>query len=419
MTDAPPPLLNWARNVTYRAVRSHRPATLDDLHRTVAENGRIRALGSGHSFSLVGDTTADLIRLDLLPATVELDTAAGTARVSAGMTYARLATELQRSGLALPNLASLPHISVAGSCATGTHGSGETLRCLAAAVCAVELVGPDGDVLVVGRDSDPDTFPGTVVALGALGVVTRLTLDVEPAYAVSQRMLVDVPLDAVQERPDGVFAAGYSVSVFTRWRDGVANVLLKRRTDRSAGQWSQGRPATVPVHPVPEQSAANCTAQLDQPGPWHERLPHFRPEYVPGSGRELQSEYFVPRDRAGAAIAAVRQVGELLAPVLQISELRSVRGDDLWLSPAYGRDSVTLHFTWVDDLAAVLPVIGAVEARLRPLQARPHWGKLTTIPPDEIVAAYPRATDFHKLKNALDPDGKFRNSFVDALFLHG
>ncbi|GAA2905215.1 putative xylitol oxidase [Actinoplanes cyaneus] len=416
MTDVSTPQRNWARNVTYRAARLHRPATTDELRRTVAENPRIRALGSGHSFSLVADTTADLVRLDLLPAGVELDTAGRTVRVSAGTTYARLATELHRAGFALANLASLPHISVAGSCATATHGSGATLGCLASAVRAVELVGPDGDLLALSRDSHPDTFPGTVAALGALGVVAGLTLDVEPTYEVSQRMLVDVPLDAVQESPDDVFATGYSVSVFTKWHGGRANVLVKRRPDRPAGPWSWGRQATVPVHPVPEQSAENCTAQLDQPGPWHERLPHFRPEYVPGSGRELQSEYFVPRHRAAEAIAAVRQISDRLAPVLQISELRVVREDDLWLSPAYRRDSLTLHFTWADDLAAVLPAIEAVEEQLRHLEPRPHWGKLTRIPPREIAAGYPRATDFDKLRNTVDPHGKFRNDFVDALF---
>ncbi|MEJ3744825.1 FAD-binding protein [Actinomycetes bacterium KLBMP 9797] len=416
MTDTAAPLSNWARNVTYGATRLHRPATLDEVCRTVAGSVRIRALGTGHSFSLVGDTTAELIRLDRMPRTVAIDAAAGVVHVSAGTSYAHLAGELHRVGFALPNLASLPHISVAGSCATGTHGSGATLRCLASAVRAVHLVGADGQVVEFDRDGQPDTFPGTVVALGALGIVTRLTLDIEPAYEVAQRVLVDVPLDEIQANLDAVFAAAYSVSVFTSWRGGRANVFLKRRTDRPAGDWTAGRPATVPVHPVPEQPAANCTTQLDRPGPWHERLPHFRPEYVPGSGRELQTEYFVPREHGAAAIGALRRLGDLMAPVLQISELRAVRGDDLWLSPAYGRDTVALHFTWVDDLPAVLPVIGAVEARLGPLGPRPHWGKLTLMSPGEILDRYPRAADFAKLGATLDPAGKFGNAFVEALF---
>ncbi|MEU7585777.1 FAD-binding protein [Micromonospora sp. NPDC049230] len=416
MHDISPPLRNWAGNLTYGPTRLHRPTTLDELRRTVSGSPRIRALGTGHSFSRAADTTAELVRLDRMPDTVRIDAAAGTVEVSAGTTYAHLASRLHPAGFALANLASLPHISVAGSCSTGTHGSGETQRSLAAAVRAVQLVGADGDLVELDRDRDPAGFPGAVVALGALGIVTRLTLDIEPAYEVAQRVRLDVPLDEITARLDEVFAAAYSVSVFTSWRTGRASVFLKRRTDRPAGTWAGGHAATAPVHPVPEQPADNCTEQGDRPGPWHERLPHFRPEYVPGSGVELQSEYFLPRESAAAAITALRGLADMMAPVLQISELRAVRGDELWLSPAYGRDTVTVHFTWVDDLAAVTPVIEAVEERLRPFQPRPHWGKLTRMRPDEIVAAYPRATDFAKLVETMDPDGTFGNAFVEALF---
>ncbi|KXK63102.1 FAD-binding protein [Micromonospora rosaria] len=407
---------NWGGNVTFAAARLHRPRTLDELRRIVAASRRIRALGSGHSFSAVADTTGDLVRLDRLPHTVDVDPDSSTVTVAAGATYAEVATRLQAAGYALANLASLPHISVAGSVATGTHGSGEALPCLAAQVRAVRLVGPEGDLVDLDRDADPDTFPGAVVALGALGVVTRLTLDVEPTYRLAQHVRVGVPLDEVAERLDEVFGAAYSVSVFTHWIDGEAVVWLKRRTDRPVADWAGGRAATVPVHPVPELPADNCTDQLDVPGPWHERLPHFRPDYVPGSGRELQSEYYLPRHRATEAIAALRRLAPVLDPVLQISELRAVRGDDLWLSPAYRRDSVTVHFTWADDPVAVPPVIRAVEELLLPLGARPHWGKLSAADPARIAAGYERAEDFRKLAASLDPVGRFRNAHLDALF---
>ncbi|HCU48554.1 MAG TPA: FAD-binding protein [Micromonosporaceae bacterium] len=410
---------NWAGNVTFGAARVYRPDSVGELRRIVAASARIRALGSGHSFSVVADTADDLVRLDGLPSSVKINTVDSTTVVAAGMRYAEVAAELHRAGYALANMASLPHISVAGSCATGTHGSGDTLRCLAASVAALRLVGADGDLIEVGRDSDPGTFPGTVVALGALGIVTELTLDIEPAYEMTQRVRLAVPLDEVTGRFDEVFGAAYSVSAFTDWRSGAADVWLKSRSDWPATEWAGGRAALHPVHPVPGMAPEFSTTQMGLPGPWHERLPHFPPHLTPGAGEELQSEFYLPREVAPAAFAAIRDLADRIAPVLHIAEIRTVRADDLWLSPAYGQDTVTLHFTWIKDFAAVLPVLAAVEERLMPLGARPHWGKLTRLSGPEIIARYPRGTDFALLAAAYDPTGKFRNAFVESLLPGG
>jgi xylitol oxidase len=151
------------------------------------------------------------------------------------------------------------------------------------------------------------------------------------------------------------------------------------------------------------------------PGPWHERLPHFRPEFTPSAGEELQSEWLLPRESAPEVMAAIRGLGDRIAPLLHISEIRTIRSDDLWLSPAQGRDSVAFHFTWYKDPDAVLPVVAELDAKLMPLGARPHWGKVTTAAPSDIVAAYPHVADFARLVRTLDPEGKFRNRFVDAL----
>jgi xylitol oxidase len=414
------PAANWAGNVTFAAARVHQPASVEALCAVVGRSPRIRALGSGHSFSLVADTTGDLVRLDGLPPAVEIDRANRAVTVSAGLTYAQVAVELQQAGFALANLASLPHISVAGSCATGTHGSGDTQRGLASSVAALQVVGPDGDLVDWRRDGRPgrtrDSFPGSVVALGALGIVTRLTLDIQPAFQVAQRVFLGVPLDDVAGGLDEVFGAAYSVSAFTDWRSGAANVWLKRRIDQPEAAWAGGRPAQRAVHPVPKMPPDFSTEQLGVPGPWLERLPHFRPDLPPSAGAELQSELFLPRARAPAAFAALRGIGDLMAPVLHIAEVRTVRGDDLWLSPAYGRDSVTFHFTWRRDAAAVGPVLAAVEERLMPLGARPHWAKLTTATPQAVIAGYERAGDFRRLMHQRDPARKFCNEFVNGLF---
>ncbi|SHJ98114.1 xylitol oxidase [Nocardiopsis flavescens] len=416
MSASPAPVRNWAGNLTYASPRIHRPADHGALAALVRDTPRIRALGSGHSFNRVADSDHDLVRLDGLPREVAVDRESSTVTVSAGTRYADLAAELHRRGLALANLASLPHISVAGSCATGTHGSGNGLRCLAAAVRGIELLGPDGEAVRLARDTDPDVLPGAVVALGLLGVVTRLTLEVEPAFEVSQRVRLDVPLEEVAADADAVFGSAYSVSLFTDWNGDAGRVWLKHREGDPAGGWSGGRPADTPQHPVPGMPAGPATEQLGAPGPWFERLPHFRPGFTPSAGEELQSEFYLPRSAAAAAFAALRGLGDRIAPVLYVSEVRTVRGDDLWLSPAYGRDSIAFHFTWRRDPEAVAPVLAAVEERLAPLGALPHWGKLATLPPQEVAASYERAADFADLLERFDPRGKFRNAFADLYF---
>ncbi|RKN37063.1 FAD-binding protein [Streptomyces hoynatensis] len=414
------PAHNWAGNITFGAARVHRPATLDELRRTVAGAAHVRVLGTGHSFNRLADTPDDLVRVDGLPKRIELDPQAAAVTVSAGLRYAEVAAELAAAGFALANLASLPHISVAGSVATGTHGSGDAHQGLASAVTGLELVGPEGDLVHLTRAADPGRFAGAVVSLGALGVVTELTLAVEPAYEVAQWVYLDVPLDAVAAGFDEVTGAASSVSTFTDWHGGTATVLLKRRLDREGGghpgaDWLGGRLADAPWHPIAGMPAEFCTGQLGVPGPWHERLPHFRPEFTPSRGEELQSEVFLPRRAAGEAIAALRGLGGALAPVLQVSEVRTIAADELWLSPAQGRDSVAFHFTWVKDAEAVAPAVAAVERALLPYGARPHWGKLTSLSAEAIGAAYERLPDFRRLALVHDPAGRFRNAHLDEL----
>jgi xylitol oxidase len=409
-------LTNWAGNVTFAAATVHRPTSVEELQEVVASSGRIRALGSGHSFSTVADTDGDLVSLAGLPPRVEVAGDRTTVTVSAGLRYGEVAPRLHAAGLALHNLGSLPHICVAGAVATGTHGSGDANGCLATAVVGLDLVTASGELVHLDR-SDP-RFAGAVVALGSLGVVTALTLRVQPAYDVEQRVVASLPIARLADDLDEVFAAGSSVSVFTTWRGDLAEqVWVKRRTDAEWPElgdgWLGTHPAIAPVHPVPGLPAASCTQQLGVAGPWHERLPHFRLDHTPSSGDELQTEYLVPRNGAGAALDAVASLADRVAPVLQVSELRTVAADDLWLSPAYGRDSLAVHFTWVPDAAAVLPVVAALEQRLVPFGARPHWGKVFVTDPGSVAATYPRHGEARRLRADLDPDNVFGNAFVD------
>lgn len=418
------PIRNWAGNIDFRAARVHRPSTLDELRGILAAAERVRVLGTGHSFNRIADTDGDLVRIDALPAEVEISADRRSATVAAGLRLAEIAERLQAAGLALPNLPSLPHISLAGTVATATHGSGDANRNLAAYVRGIRLVTADGRVVELTRGESED-FDGAVVALGALGVVTHLTVDVQPTFEVAQHVYHDVPLAELTARQAEVFASGYSVSGFTDWGSGKVSVWRKLRAGADGGfeqpapEWLGGTLATEPAHPVPGMPTENCTAQLAVPGPWHERLPHFRPEFTPSSGKELQSEFFVPRERAAEAFEAVRELGADVARVLQISEIRTIAADELWLSPCYRRDAVGLHFTWIADLAAVAPVLASVESALLPLGARPHWGKVFLAGPAAALATYERASDFSALIERYDPAGKFRNPFVDGLFPRG
>lgn len=413
---------NWAGNIVYRASELAKPTDLAGLRAVVHDHPQVRAVGTGHSFNRIADTPGVLISLAGLPTEISVDADRAAATVPGGITYQELAPRLTAAGWALPTLASLPHLTVAGACATATHGSGDGHGNLATQVSAMQLVGPDGELRTLARHSDGDRFRGAVVGLGALGIVATLTLDLVPAFEVQQYVYQGLPVAMLRSHFDEIFGSGYSVSVFTGWQGTQHDqVWVKQRVGgggswRPEPRWMDARLADRPLHPIPGQPARFATEQLGVPGPWHARLPHFRAEFTPSAGAELQSEYLLPRQRAAAAFDALASLASVLAPVLQICEIRTVAPDDLWLSPSYQRDTVALHFTWIKDTAAVTPVVAAIDHLLAPLGARPHWAKLFATAPHAVRALYPRSADFQQLLRDLDPAGKFRNSFVGRYF---
>jgi xylitol oxidase len=408
---------NWAGNHVYRAREVYSPSSLDELREVVRRSPALRALGSRHSFNDLADTKGALVSLAAMPAEVAVDPTRSIVTVNAGASYGAVARDLERQGWALANLASLPHISVGGAVATGTHGSGLGNGSLADAVAAVELVDADGELHRFARDADPD-FPGTVVALGALGIVTRVDLRIEPTYSVAQHVFDSLPLATALERFGEIMSAGYSVSLFTTWRrPEIDQIWVKRRLDQAEPGDSLfgAAAAAVDRHPIAGLPAINSTPQRGVPGPWLARLPHFKLEFTPSAGDELQSEYLVPAQHAVSAIDAVARLADRIAPLLHVSEIRAVRGDDLWLSPAYRTDVVALHFTWVPDQPAVTALLPDLEAALDPYAARPHWGKLFTMGADRLRSRYERLPDFVRLAERLDPRGAFRNDYLERL----
>jgi xylitol oxidase len=402
---------NWAGNYQYHAARLHTPSTIAEVQQVVKNSGNLKALGAKHSFNGIADCTADQISLKKFDK-MTVDAKSRTVTVGAGVTYGQLAPYLDSQGFAVHNLASLPHVSVAGACATATHGSGSRNGNLATAVAAMELVTADGEIVNVS------TEPGAPVHLGGLGVVTSITLDVIPTFQMRQVVYENLSLDQLEHHLDEIFLSGYSVSLFTDWQKHQATqVWIKSRVEPGAftpkREFFGAKLATVKLHPLAGHSAENCTDQLGIPGPWYERMPHFRMNFTPSSGQELQSEYFVPRDKAYQAILAVERLREEVTPHLFISELRTIDADEMWMSTAYKRPSLAIHFTWKPDWPAVQAVLPVIEEQLKPFQARPHWAKLFTMDPARLQSQYQRLPDFKALLHRYDPAGKFRNAFLN------
>ena len=417
MTGAPG--RNWAGNHTYRARRLHEPSSLDDAREIVSGSTRLHVLGSRHSFNDIADTDGELITLDAVAPDFALAPDRRSVTVSGAARYGEVARYLAEHDLTLRNFASLPHISIAGATATGTHGSGDRNPCLAADVLAFDVITPDGGT----RHCSPETlgadFAGAVVGLGALGVVSRVTLAVVPAFDVRQDVYESLPWPTFEQHLDEITALAYSVSLFTEFgASGIGHVWLKSRVGVDGPpppELFDARRATTPVHPVPGMDPAFATEQLGVPGPAHERLPHFRLGFTPSNGDELQSEFLVARRDAVPAVRAVRSFADALAPLLQIAEIRTIAGDELWLSPSHGRPSVGLHFTWVPRQSEVEALLIDLEAALAPFDARPHWGKLFAADADRLRQAYPLLPRFTELACSFDPQGRFRNAFLDRV----
>jgi xylitol oxidase len=391
----------------------------------VAKTPRLRVVGTRHSFNRIADTDAEALSLERLPLEMDLDRERRRVSVSAGVRYGELAEQLEAQGFALHNLASLPHISVAGACATATHGSGDANGNLATAVRGIEMVRADGSLIRLDRASHPDTFPGAVVALGALGVVTKVTLQVEPTFAVRQFVYERLPFTTLLAHFDSVTSSAYSVSCFTSWSGPTVDQVWRKErvapgeTDLPDAEWFGARLAPEDRHPIGGVSAENCTPQCGIPGPWHERLPHFRMGFTPSSGQELQTEYLVPRAHALPALEAIDALRERIAPLLLISEIRTIAADDLWLSPAHGQPCIGIHFTWKPDWPAVEALLPTIEAALAPFDARPHWGKLFTLPGEQVQALYAKLPAFRALRQQFDPSLKFDNAFLAAAIGNG
>ena len=411
-------LKNWAENLQFSTANVHYPESVEELQELVRKTSKMRVLGSRHSFNRIADSRENLISTQKLNKIVALDKDQGKITVEGGMKYGEICEYLHENGFALHNLASLPHISVAGSIATATHGSGVGNGNLASSVSGIEFVNAKGELIQITRE-DGDVFNGSVIGLGALGLITKVTLDLVPTFEVAQVVYRNLPIEALRDNFNTIMSLGYSVSLFLDWKNNSINeVWVKKKIKEGENpdfpEVLFGAPmATENIHPVESISAESCTEQLGVPGPWYDRLPHFKMEFQPSAGKELQSEYFIPMENAYEALMAVNEMADQISPHLFISEIRTVKGDELWMSPCYQQDSVAIHTTWKQEIPEVMALLPMMEQKLAPFNPKPHWAKLFTIPFVSLKKSYQRLKDFKALLESHDPNGKFRNDFVN------
>ena len=411
-------LKNWAGNLTYSTGNVFYPTTVGEVQQLVKKHSKLKALGTRHCFNTIADSRDYLLSTSKMNKVVSLNAQEHTVTVEAGIKYGELAPYLHDHGYALHNLASLPHISVGGSITTATHGSGVKNGNLSSAVAGLEVVIADGSIINISKTADPEKLNAVVVGLGAIGIITKVTLAIQPTYMVKQNVFIGLPMAQLKDHFEKIMSAGYSVSLFYDWQTELINeVWIKSRigsdSSHDGPEFYGAKAATKNLHPIIALDAENCTEQMGVPGPWYERLPHFKMGFTPSSGKELQSEYFVPIHNAVEAIGAVAKLGDQIGPHLLITEIRAIAADNLWMSPCRHQTSATIHFTWKQETESVLGLLPQIEKALAPFNPRPHWGKIFTMDPKILDERYEKLQDFKNLVAEYDPQAKFRNRFLE------
>ncbi len=412
-------LSNWSGNLQYSTGNVDFPATVGEVQEMVKRHAKLRALGTRHSFNTIADSTHNLISTKGLNKIISLDKESATVTVEGGLKYGELCQYLHDNGFALHNLASLPHISIAGAIATATHGSGVNNGNLSTAVSAIEFVNAEGKIVSLSKE-DGEKFYGAVVGLGAIGVVTRVTLNLLPTFDMQQVVYRNLHMSALENNFEAIMSSGYSVSLFTDWRNkNINEVWVKSKVEGKpitefAPELYGAKLATKNLHPIEDQPAENCTEQMGVPGPWFDRMPHFKMGFTPSAGKELQAEYFVPLENGFEALMAVEKLHEKITPHLFISEIRTIAADNFWMSPCYKKTCVAIHTTWKQETDEVMKLLPLVEQQLAPFNPRPHWAKLFTLAPSILQSRIEKLNDFKQLLKEYDPSEKFRNQFLET-----
>jgi L-gulonolactone oxidase len=420
---------NWGGNVTARPAREVAPASVEELAaavRAAAEDGlRVKAVGTGHSFTSIAATDGVLIRPQLLAGIRGIDRAACTVTVEAGTPLKRLNLALAREGLSLTNMGDIMEQTVSGATSTGTHGTGRDSGSIAAQIKGLELVTADGSVLTCSEKENPEIFAAARIGLGALGIVTAITFAVEPVFLLHARE-EPMPLARVLAEFEQLWAENEHFEFY--WFPHTGNTNTKRN-NRSAGpeqpvsrvkgwfedeflsngvfqaaNWvGRAAPATIPAIARISSKALSARSYTDIP---------YKVFTSPRRVRFVEMEYAVPRE------AVVDVLRELKAMVerspLRVSfpvEVRTAPADDITLSTASGRDSayVAVHMFRGTPYQRYFT---AAERIFTAHEGRPHWGKLHTRDAEYLAGVYPRFGEFTALRDRLDPERRFQNDYL-------
>lgn len=407
---------NWAGNIKFQDSKTLAPKSISEIQDIVRTNRKVKARGTAHSFNTIADTKYVALLLDQMPKEIIINKEKKSVTVSAALKYGEVAEELHKNGLALHNLASLPHISIAGAIATGTHGSGSNNGNLATAVKSFDVVLADGSFRNI-NSSDGDLYYGGVIGLGLVGIVVRVELNIQSTFNLGQNVYLGMKRDNFRDNFDAIMSSGYSVSYVTTWQQEMAGEVwvkfLEGTTPPEVLFGSHG--ATEKLHLLKNHSPEPCNDQLGIIGPWHLRLPHFKMEFTPSSGAELQSEFFVNRAQASSALLALEAIADQISIPLMGSEIRTIASDNFWMSPHYKSNDVGIHFTW-KQIPETFEAVKAIETTLKPFQYRPHLGKIYTAAPSYISSVFPKFKNFQELISQIDPNNKFGNEVTDSLF---
>lgn len=407
---------NWVGNLQYNSKKYFQPERVGQIQELVKNSKRIKTLGSRHCFNSIADCDETHLSLAKMNKMLAIDENEMTVTIEGGAQYSDFCVELNEAGFALPNLASLANISVVGACATATHGSGVNNQSLASSISEIELVDGNGGIITLSRQKDAEKFNGVVVNIGAIGIVTKLKLDIEKSFQVRQDLFENLSIEQLAENFDEITSSGYSVSLFTNFQKSIRVMNIKRRIDENISDLPKeffGATAakeSINSRGIPD---TNRSPQMGVSGCWFECLPHFKFSKQLIQGEEIQSEYYVERKNAVEAILALEEISNIIFPQIIVAEIRSIKADNHWLSPFYRGDSVGIHFSWKLNEREVMKILPEIEKVLAPYKPIPHWGKLFTISREELHAYYPKMSEFIGLCEEFDPNGKFRNEYLN------
>jgi FAD-linked oxidoreductase len=427
---------NWSGSVRCRPASIARPRTLDELRRIVtaaAADGAtagLRVAGSGHSFTPLAATEGTLVSLEHAAGVVSTDKEARVADVLAGTTLRRLGPELAAAGLAMENLGDIDAQALAGALATGTHGTGAGLGSLSTQIAGLRLVLADGDVLDLSPVGDADLFKAAQVSLGALGVVWQVRLRLVPVFRlryVRRNMDLEDCLARLPELREHRHFELYWFPFTARAATKTMDETTEPSTAGGFGRWFDDivlengafgllseacRLVPSLCAPVSRLSAA-VVSEGSRIGA------SYRVFATPRHVRFQEMEYAVAADRGPDCLREIRRFVDEKKPAVHFPvEFRLVKADDIWLSPAFGRDSVYIAVHMYRGMP-YRAYFDGVEAIFRNHGGRPHWGKMHTRTAAELEALYPEWGRFHEVRRRLDPRGVFLNPYLRGLFGEG